>query len=151
MLRLVGRILSWAGRKYGGEDSFVGHLGGDDFVMLADASRSERVCQAVIACFKRLVRQHYKAEDIQRGYTLCEGRDGKPHKFPLATISMGIVDCQGRCELGVLSQRTAEVKKYAKSLAGNTYVHDRRAPVGHSDPSSGDDLGPRCGRRCRPA
>ena len=52
--------------------------------------------------------------------------------FPLVSLSMGIVDCAFEIPFSAedFSQRVAEVKKFAKTKPGNSYVHDRRTPLG---------------------
>jgi diguanylate cyclase (GGDEF)-like protein len=130
MILLISRILEWATRKYGGKDSFVGHVGGDDFVAVTAADRAERTAQAVVRCFGRLVGHLYNRDDREKGYVNGMGREGHPEKFPLVSVSIGIVDCHGSCDLGQIGWRAAEVKKYAKSRPGNVYVRDRRTPLG---------------------
>ncbi len=136
VILLMGRILVWALRRHGGPDAFVGHVGGDDFVLITTPERAERVCQAVVRCFARLVPHCYSPEDRQRGYVQGKDRNGNPGRFPLISVSMAIVDCLGRCDLGQISQRAAEVKRYAKSLPGNVHVRDRRLPLGDQAPVS---------------
>lgn len=130
MLTLTARILTWATSRHGGTNGFVGHVGGDDFVVITDPGRAERLCQAVLRCFARLVPGLYNHEDRQNGFVIGKGRDGVEHKFPLVTLSLGIVDCQGQ-ESGLLwvGQQAAEVKRWAKSKPGNVYVRDRRRPL----------------------
>lgn len=134
MLLLTSHILTWAARRHGGMESFVGHVGGDDFVLAVPAPRAERVCQAVVRCFGRLVGHLYSPEDRSQGHVPGKDRDGNQRRFPLVSISLAIVNCQGRCDGGQIGQRSAEVKKYAKSLPGNVYVRDRREPLGQANP-----------------
>lgn len=133
MILLISRILVWAARRHGGNESFVGHVGGDDFVVVTPEEKAERTAKAVVRCFSRLVGGLYSAEDRAKGYVTAVGRQGHREKFPLVSVSLGIVDCHGACDLGQIGWRAAEVKKYAKSRAGNVYVRDRRAPLGGND------------------
>jgi diguanylate cyclase (GGDEF)-like protein len=142
MILLISRILEWAARKHGGSDSFVGHVGGDDFVAITPADRAERTAKAVVRCFSRLVGNLYNPEDRERGFVNSIGREGRQEKFPLISVSMGIVDCHGACDLGQIGWRAAEVKKYAKSRPGNVYVRDRRSPLGVDDPEMQLPLAP---------
>ena len=130
IILLLSRILSWAVKRHGSEDDFVAHIGGDDFVLITRPDRAERVCRAVSRCFKRLVKACYCEQDWERGWITAKGRDGKEDKFPMVSVSLGIVDCFGSCTLKEIGERAAEVKKYAKSRAGNSYVRDRRSPLG---------------------
>jgi diguanylate cyclase (GGDEF)-like protein len=130
MILLLSRILVWAARRHAGGEGFVGHVGGDDFVAVSPAESAERVALAVTRVFKRAVRGLYTAEDRRRGWVEGKGRDGKPGRHPLVSVSLGIVDCHGPCDLKQIGRRAAEVKHYAKTRPGNVYVRDRRAPLG---------------------
>ena len=137
MLSLLARILVWAGKRHGEAQSMVGHVGGDDFVVLTSPERAERLCRAVVRCFRRLVPRLYSREDRERGYILAKGRDGRAGRFPLVSVSLGIVDCRGCADLAEIGRRAAEVKRYAKSKPGNVYVRDRRGPLGLAEPGEG--------------
>lgn len=126
MLSLLAKILVWASRRHAGVNAFVGHIGGDDFVIIADHEKAERISLGTIRCFKRLVRHLYRQEDVDKGYVAVKGRDGNPSKFPLVSVSLGIVDSSGSADLKEIGRRAAEVKRYAKSIPGSVYVRDRR-------------------------
>jgi diguanylate cyclase (GGDEF)-like protein len=134
MIMMTAEILLWAGRRHGGDDFFVGHIGGDDFVVIAEPGRAERLSLGVVRCFQRLVQKCYREEHREKGYVEAKGRDGKSGKFPLTSISLGIVNCAGESlNLQELAKRAAEIKKYAKSIPGCVYVKDRREPMGAED------------------
>ncbi len=129
IILLAARILSWAVRRHGSSTDFVGHVGGDDFVACTTPERAERICQAVTRCFARLVRLHHDEADLAAGFITGKDREGNEGRFGLVSISLAIVDCAGYCSLASISQRSAEMKKYAKSKPGNVWVRDRRGPV----------------------
>jgi hypothetical protein len=106
-------------------------VGGDDFVMVARTEKAERVCKAVTRCFRRLVRNHYSEEDRRLGFIRGRDRSGVEQDFPLVSVSLAIVDCVEGSDLASIAQRSAELKKYAKNIPGDSYVRDRRAPVGN--------------------
>jgi len=130
IILLTARILAWAIRRRGGQGDFLGHVGGDDFVLCTTPDKAERICTAVTRCFSRLVRNCYDEKDRAAGYILGKDRAGKEGRFGFVSISLAIVDCQGGCSLETISHRSAEMKKYAKSQTGNVWVRDRRGPVG---------------------
>jgi EAL domain-containing protein (putative c-di-GMP-specific phosphodiesterase class I)/GGDEF domain-containing protein/CBS domain-containing protein len=130
VILLTSRIISWALRRHGAPHDFLGHVGGDDFVFCTTPDRAERICKAVTRCFARLVRGCYDEPDRSAGFILGKDRSGKPGQFPLMSISLAIVDCQGCCTLDSISHRSAEMKKYAKSRPGNVWVRDRRGSAG---------------------
>ncbi|MDI6711509.1 MAG: EAL domain-containing protein [Bacillota bacterium] len=126
LLLLVARLITRAIRRYGRPSDFAGHIGGDDFVIISTPERIERICQAVVRCFKRLVKDFYRDEDRRRGAVHAPDRDGRVKEFPLVAISMGIIDCAGACDARAVAERAAEVKRYAKTVPGSKYVRDRR-------------------------
>lgn len=140
ILLLVARLLRWAVNRHGdGGTDFVGHVGGDDFVVMCTSARAERIAKAVTRCFGRLVRKHYSPQDRERGTVRARGRDGVVAEFPLVSVSLAIVDCRGEGEMGALSRHAAEMKHYAKTLPGNVWVRDRRritAREGEADAKS---------------
>lgn len=132
IILLLSKILSWAVKRHGSEDDFVAHIGGDDFVLITSPERAERVCLGIIRCFKRLVKDCYCKQDWDRGWITGKGRDGMENQFPVVSVSLAIVDCFGICSFKDIGERAAEVKKYAKSRAGNSFVRDRRSPLGQN-------------------
>ena len=126
IILLTARILSWAIRRHGGSGDFLGHVGGDDFVMCVEPQRAERICRAAVRCFSRTVCRCYNEKDRKARYMQAKDRSGKLVRFPLVSLSLAIVDCHEPCSLGYVSQRSAQMKKYAKSKPGNVWVRDRR-------------------------
>ncbi|MBI5524096.1 MAG: EAL domain-containing protein [Desulfarculus sp.] len=133
IILLMARVMSWALRRHGEPDDFLGHLGGDDMVAITTPERAERVCQAAVRCFKRLVGACYTSEDRRNGFVMGKDRAGKPGRFPLVSVSLAIVDSLGPCQIGDISKRAAEVKRWAKSIPGNVYVRDRRSPLAEGE------------------
>lgn len=132
VILLLGRILTWAIARHGSPGDFLAHIGGDDFVAMVSPERAERICKAVVRCFRRLIPRYYHPQDRERGWIMGKGRDGREQQFSLVSVSIGIVECSENirgCSLQLLGEKAAQVKSYAKSLPGNVYVRDRR---GHS-------------------
>lgn len=118
-------------------DAFLGHVGGDDFVIIGDPEIAERLAGAIADLFGEEVPALYKDSDRKRGCIQGKGRDGVERRFPLVSVSIGIVDCefQAAFTMEELSHRVAEIKKYAKSVPGNAFVRDRRTPIGAAGPA----------------
>lgn len=110
------------------EDSFVGHIGGDDFIAIVSETDYEAICKDVIHEFDDKVLQYFSKEDAERGYVEVANRKGIIEQFPLTSISIGVVAVDvGRfhniLEIGEVG---AQVKHIAKTIMGSTYVIDRR-------------------------
>ena len=110
------------------EDSFVGHIGGDDFVAITSNIDCEQICQDIILEFDQGVLQYFNEDDIEKGYLEVPNRKCVLEQFPLTSISIGVVIAdKGRfhnvLEIGEVA---AQVKHLAKITPGSTYVIDRR-------------------------
>ncbi len=110
------------------DDGFLGHVGGDDFVMIVAADKLQKVGQEIAARFDRGVPAFYNEDDRERGWIQAEDRQGNTTRFPLMTISMGAVLLKQRpFRMHVeVSEVCAEVKHMAKSITGSNLFVDRR-------------------------
>ena len=110
------------------EDSFVGHIGGDDFVAIVSETDYEKICQNIITDFDTNILKYFKDEDVERGYLEVENRKGIMEQFPLTSISIGVVEVEEGRFANVLEigEAGASVKHLAKTIQGSTYVIDRR-------------------------
>ena len=140
VIKLTADILSWAVRRHGTRDSVLCHIGGDDFVAIVPPSHAERVCLGVNRCFRRAVRGCYCQKDRERGWIFAVGRDGMEREYPLVSISLGILEIHGSCTLMEIGERAAHIKKYAKSIPGNSVARDRRPPLGSTSPTCPDSM-----------
>jgi diguanylate cyclase (GGDEF)-like protein len=112
----------------GGDQRFVGHIGGDDFVMLARTDEAETLARDITRRFDEGIRSHYDPEDRGRGWIQAHDRRGKLRHTPFATVSIGIVNVPpGRFDGAVAASRAAaEVKEVAKRRSGSAWAVDRR-------------------------
>ena len=110
------------------EDSFVGHIGGDDFVAIVSETDYEKICQNIITDFDTNILKYFTDEDVERGYLEVENRKGIMEQFPLTSISIGVVEIEEGRFANVLEigEAGASVKHLAKTIQGSTYVIDRR-------------------------
>ncbi|NDV26501.1 GGDEF domain-containing protein [Desulfovibrio sp. JC010] len=122
----ISKIVSWASKRHGANGDFVGHIGGDDFVMVTDTAKAERICKSVTRIFKRLVKNNYNEDDAAQGWMEGKGRDGSIAKFPLVSVSLAILDCEPDQNLMEIGEQAASLKKWAKSIEGNCWVRERR-------------------------
>ena len=120
-------ILKCIHDKYS-ENSFVGHIGGDDFIAIVPDIEVDDICQSIIAVFDKKVTKFFTEEDLERGYIEVANRKGIIEQFSLTSISIGAVIVEkGRfsniLEIGEVG---AQVKHMAKSIVGSSYAIDRR-------------------------
>jgi len=128
VIRETARILIKFVNDSGGNDTFVGHIGGDDFVFIAEEEKIENVCKNIIKDFNRKVPSFYSKEDNEAGYILGKDRQGNKQTFGLLAISIGIVSNakQEISHVGQISEIGAELKTFAKSSEGSNFVWNQR-------------------------
>ena len=76
----------------GGDNNFVGHIGGDDFVGIVEGEDFEKVCQNIIIEFDNKVKHYFDEKDLLNGFLEVENRKGTIEEFPLTTVSIGAVE-----------------------------------------------------------
>lgn len=106
------------------EEIFIGHIGGDDFVVITGPEQAKSICQKLIVNFKKRIVRFYDTQDAQKGYITGKNRQGLMQKFPLITVSAAIVIDDGTRFKNPLdiAMTAAELKEYAKMLPGNNCV-----------------------------
>lgn len=127
VIKATAQIIGSAVASYGMQDDFVGHIGGDDFVVITTPGRYERICRAAIEAFDRTAPDFYSSEDREQGFIMGKTRQGEEMAFPLMTISIGVVTNREVRDPLQVGEIAAELKEYAKSLPGSNYVADGAA------------------------
>lgn len=130
VLKWMGRLVQETVEKHGKQEDFAGHIGGDDFVVLTCPGHFRVICEEIVRRFDEQIPKFYDTEDLQRGFTEGINRQGKPQKFPVMTVSIGVVTNQKRqlrhyVEVGEIA---AELKEHAKAQDGSLFVVDQRGP-----------------------
>jgi diguanylate cyclase (GGDEF)-like protein len=128
VIKETAKIVEQATRMFGKRTDFVGHIGGDDFVVITGPDSMDAVCTEIIRQFDQIAPHFYNDEDRRKGYLLGKTRQGVEMKFPLVTISIAIVTNRQRRfdnPLGI-SEAAAELKDYAKTFPQSLYVVDKR-------------------------
>ncbi len=132
MILLVGRICQRAVYEYGNYDDFVGHIGGDDFVVVTAPERAEALCANISDRYKKESASLYHSEDLIRGSISGVDRKGRPYQFPLISLSIGVVNNQIRRPHSIqeVSYLAAEAKRNAKLSTSNiSYISSQRDKV----------------------
>ena len=134
-IKITAEILIDAVKQNGNPDDFVGHIGGDDFVVITSPERSDAVARDVTATFDKTITRLFDQEDIERGYVEVINRKGTVDRFPLLTMTIAIVSSENGsiAHTARLSDIASELKRYGKTLEGSVVVKERRA-AGHPAP-----------------
>jgi len=128
VIKNTARILISSVQKKGTPQDFIGHIGGDDFVVVTTPEKVDDMCKKIIADFTAMVPGLYNKEDLEKGYIMGKDRQKKVRKIPLLSISIGVVTNEKIKinHVGEVGELGAELKEYAKSLSGSNYVKERR-------------------------
>ena len=128
VIKFTGQIIHDSVSQQGSDDDFVGHIGGDDFVMVVDQENAESCCQTIIDRFSSMIEQNYSPEDLAAGCIQSVDRYGAQRNFPIMTISIAVLICgHGEYESAMDIARTAaDIKEHVKGLPGSNYLVNRR-------------------------
>lgn len=115
--------------KYDKEKIFIGHIGGDDFVIVTSPEIYKQIAEEIIREFDNSIKDFYNEEDVRRGFITTKNRQGEIQNFPIITISIVGISSQKTkvIHYAEISQKAAELKKYAKKFDKSIFVEERRA------------------------
>lgn len=133
-IQLTAQILKEAVEKKGAVGDFLGHEGGDDFVVVAAPTHAEAVAQYIIQEFGERSKMLYTETDRQKGFILGHerriggGSEESPLvPFPLMSISLAGIsnEQQDFAGYGDVTNRLVEIKRRAKETKGNAFIFNR--------------------------
>jgi GGDEF domain-containing protein len=132
VLRLVARLLVSHAE---GERDFVGHIGGDDFLVLFQSADWEGRCQKILSDFATEVPPLYDLVERLAGGISGIDRSGTPTFFPLTSLSVGAVASSQGCFRSAhdIAPAASEAKRQAKKLPGNQLFVERRFFTAETD------------------
>lgn len=120
----LGRML----QEVCGEHDFVGHVGGDDFILVLDPAEARACCEAILERFARFIPSFYTTAHRRAGGFAVRDRHNREMVMPLMTLSLAYHPVQSRAGLTAMdiANSLAELKGQAKRQAGNSLFIDRR-------------------------
>ena len=128
VLKQTSEILVQAARQ--DTNSFVGHIGGDDFIIVCDFDKAEPIAREIVQRIDAVASSFYNEEDRQQGFMQAKNRKGELETFNFLAIGIGIVHNTKRAltSFAQVSHIGAELKCLAKQHPkGSYYVMDRRS------------------------
>jgi GGDEF domain-containing protein/CHASE3 domain sensor protein len=127
VIKEVALLLIAELKEVGAKEDFVGHIGGDDFVIISVPPRAEEICRRIVGGFDGRIRKFYTEKDRERGFFNGRDRKGIPQTFPLISVTIAIVTDDGARFQNPLAmaEAAAELKEYAKTLPGSNYVTEQ--------------------------
>jgi len=101
---------------------FIGHIGGDDFIVVVPSDDCSNYCQQIIEQFDAEIKQFYTKEDLETGWIISKNRHGKDELFPLLTISIAAIFNRHFQSTYELTKKVSNIKKQCKQLPGSNYL-----------------------------
>ena len=107
---------------------FVGHTGGDDMILITVPDEAESIAQVLLDRWEEQVRALYDPADLEQGYIESIDRNGRPRRFAMMTLSIGIASSDRRdfTTHWQVSDIASRMKNVAKRKAASAYEIDRR-------------------------
>jgi diguanylate cyclase (GGDEF)-like protein len=127
-IKLLANCLRDVMNTHAGGSSFLGHVGGDDFIAIVHPDTAEKTAQAIVELWDSNVPRMYDQEDIERGFIEVADRRKRMHRYPMCTVSIGIASNQERPinSHWEAAEIASEMKSFAKREPISTYAMDRR-------------------------
>ena len=128
VIKMTGRIILGVIKSMQPHGSFVGHVGGDDFVFIIDIGMVEEAASEIIKAFDSLITGMYDPADLKQGFIKSFDRQGQSSQFPVMGISIGITETRNRAftHYREITEIAADMKKFAKRFTGSCFKTDKR-------------------------
>lgn len=127
-IQLLAEVITDLATEYG-ESIFVGHIGGDDFIVLAPTEKGREIAEKITKTYEEKSEMLFNAEDLARGYFISKSRTGEEKRYPcFFSLTVAVVantDAKYSNYLQMIDVAT-ELKKYGKMIDGSAVTVDRR-------------------------
>ena len=128
IIKWLGEVLSRIKKESGSPHDFLGHIGGDDFVIICSPEIVHNICNKIIEEFDKGIVEFYDPEDLKKGFIVSVDRNDNPAIFGIMTVSIAVVNTDRTLirEPKEVALKVTELKQYAKTFAKSLYIMDRR-------------------------
>lgn len=127
-IKLIADILSDIVPVFGSHNDFIGHIGGDDFVVITTPKDADIICENIIKEFDERVPGLYSSHNRKIGYISTRNRKGDIIRYPIMTLSIAVVSNEFRVLYNPIQvgEIAAELKVKAKEFSTSVYLKDMR-------------------------
>jgi DNA-binding response OmpR family regulator len=112
-LRFTALLLGEVVDELGTANDFIGHPGGDNFIVITTASAAPRMRERIKARFNEEIQSHYNFVDRERGYIVARGNDNREYQVPLMVMNVGLITSETRAfaDIREITELAAEARR----------------------------------------
>ncbi|UWG98603.1 EAL domain-containing protein [Dehalobacter sp. DCM] len=124
MLQFLARTISETAAGLNGADQFVGHIGGDDFIVILDSYDVEALCSLLVRKFTDGIKEFYSRQHIDNQCIIAKNRHGQEEQYPLVTLSIAGIHNRGKtfADIYDLTEQAGRIKKKCKEIWDSCYI-----------------------------
>jgi PleD family two-component response regulator len=113
VLRFAAMLMSEVVDELGSSSDFIGHAGGDNFVVISSEEAAGKIRDRLKLRFAEEAQTHYNFMDRQQGFIMAANAEGQMEKTPLMTLSVGIVTPkqQSFADIREITELAADVRR----------------------------------------
>jgi len=128
VIQFTARLLQDVTLLIAGGNAFVGHVGGDDFVIACEPEHAMQIAEQVVGRFDKGAPELYDESDRERGFIEVTDRRGEVQRFAMLSISIGVAttDRRGYSHYAEAVAVATEMKTFTKTTEGSSWAVDRR-------------------------
>jgi PleD family two-component response regulator len=121
VLRFAAMLMSEVVDELGSPSDFIGHAGGDNFVIIGSEETADKIRNRLKNRFAEEVQTHYNFMDRQQGFIMAANAEGQMEKTPLMTLSIGIVTPkqQSFADIREITELAADVRRQDTPLSAS--------------------------------
>lgn len=113
VLRFTSILMGEVVDELGTPNDFIGHPGGDNFIIITNTTCSPKIRERLKARFKEEVKTHYNFMDVAQGYIIAKGNDGTDVQVPLMKMGIGVAaaDMRQFSDIREITETAAEARR----------------------------------------
>ncbi len=104
------------------KETFIGHIGGDDFISIQQPENIESICSSIVSEFNSSVKEFYNQNDLDKGFIVTKNRHGIEESFPLLTLTVTGLSSNCFKSSYALAERAARLKRECKHNSEINYI-----------------------------
>ena len=114
VLRFTAMLMGEVVDELGSSNDFIGHAGGDNFIIITTETASTEIRQRLKKRFAEEVLSHYNFLDRDQGYIVAAVEDGRPREIPLMSLAIGMVSPSQHefADIREITELAAEARRY---------------------------------------